>query len=129
MLPSSSPESVGMSSERLQRAFGILQGWLNDGVVSAVASIVARRGRIAGEFYGGRVSPPQLLRRGAVRDELRIDAGLAYPPRDQLRVLPAEIEHEHGTLLGERVQLQPARQTRLLAVVTANCGGNSARPS
>jgi beta-lactamase class C len=46
-----------MSSERLQRAFGILQGWLNDGVVSAVASIVARRGRIAGEFYGGRVSP------------------------------------------------------------------------
>src|SRR5438105_13184136 len=57
MLPSSSPESVGMSSERLQRAFGILQSWLNEGVVSAVASIVARRGRIAGEFYGGRVAP------------------------------------------------------------------------
>ena len=45
----SKPEDVGMSSERLQRAFGILQGWLNEGVVSAVASIVARRGRIAGD--------------------------------------------------------------------------------
>ena len=28
MLPTASPEAVGMSSERLQRAFGILQGWL-----------------------------------------------------------------------------------------------------
>lgn len=57
MLPSASPESLGMSSERLQRAFAILQGWLNEGTVSAIAAIVARRGKVAGEFYGGRVSP------------------------------------------------------------------------
>ncbi len=56
MLSSASPESVGISSERLQRAFGLLQSWLNDGVVSAIASVVARRGKIVGEFYGGRVS-------------------------------------------------------------------------
>ncbi|MCA1554048.1 MAG: beta-lactamase family protein, partial [Chloroflexi bacterium] len=57
MLPTASPESVGMSSDRLQRAFGMLQRWLNDGVASAVASVVARRGKIVGEFYSGRIAP------------------------------------------------------------------------
>ena len=43
--------------ERLQRAFRILQGWLDEGTVTAVASVVLHRGRVAGEFYGGVVSP------------------------------------------------------------------------
>ena len=47
MLASSSPESVGMSSERLQRAFGILQDWLNDATdtgtpAAKVITLVAR---------------------------------------------------------------------------------------
>ncbi|MBI5876243.1 MAG: beta-lactamase family protein [Chloroflexi bacterium] len=54
MLPTASPESVGLSAERLQAAFAQPQGWLADGTVSAVAAVVARRGRMAGEFYGGR---------------------------------------------------------------------------
>jgi beta-lactamase class C len=57
MLPTASPESVGMSAQRLQNAFSILQSWLNEGVVTAVASVIARRGKIIGEFYGGRVWP------------------------------------------------------------------------
>jgi CubicO group peptidase (beta-lactamase class C family) len=57
MLPATSPESAGMTSERLQRAFAVLQGWLAEGVVTAIASVVARHGKIVGEFYGGRVSP------------------------------------------------------------------------
>ena len=48
--------------ERLQRAFRILQGWLDEGTVTAVASVVLHRGRMAGEFYGGVVSPaPEAL--------------------------------------------------------------------
>lgn len=43
--------------ERLQRAFGILQQWLDEGTVTAVASAVVHRGQIAGEFYGGRTAP------------------------------------------------------------------------
>jgi len=43
--------------ERLQRAFRILQGWLDEGTVTAVASVVLHHGRVAGEFYGGIVSP------------------------------------------------------------------------
>ena len=57
MLPTASPEAVGLSSERLQRAFGILQGWLHEGTVTAIAAIVARRGKIVGEFYRGKLSP------------------------------------------------------------------------
>jgi beta-lactamase class C len=43
--------------ERLRRAFGILQHWLDEGVVTAVASVVVQRGQIAGEFYGGSIAP------------------------------------------------------------------------
>ena len=34
-----------------------------------------------------------------VRDELRVDARLAHAPRDQLRVLAAEVDDEHRPLL------------------------------
>ncbi|MGQ9775391.1 serine hydrolase domain-containing protein [Chloroflexus sp.] len=46
-----------MDPERLQRAFRLLQGWLDEGTVTAVASVVLHHGRVAGEFYGGVVSP------------------------------------------------------------------------
>ena len=57
MLPTTSPESVGMSSERVQRAFGILKDWLAEGACTAIASVIARNGKIIGEYYGGKVAP------------------------------------------------------------------------
>ena len=33
-------------------------------------------------------------------DELEVDATLAHPARDQLRVLAAEVDDEHGAFVG-----------------------------
>lgn len=57
MLSTATPESLGMSSSRLQRAFDLLRRWLAEGTCTAVASMVVRGGKIVGEFYGGRVWP------------------------------------------------------------------------
>jgi beta-lactamase class C len=57
MLPTTSPQSAGLSASRLQQAFSLLQGWLNENIVTAIACVVARHGKIVGEFYGGRVTP------------------------------------------------------------------------
>jgi beta-lactamase class C len=57
MLSSVSPTTVGLDPERLQRAFGLLQGWLSDGATTAIAAVVTRRGALAGSFYGGSVAP------------------------------------------------------------------------
>jgi hypothetical protein len=38
-------------------------------------------------------------------DELGVDAALPHAPRDQLRVLSAEVEDENGALLGADRQL------------------------
>jgi beta-lactamase class C len=46
-----------MSSERVQRAFAILQSWLSEGTCTAIASVIARNGKIVGEYYGGKVAP------------------------------------------------------------------------
>jgi CubicO group peptidase (beta-lactamase class C family) len=51
------PTTVGLDPERLQRAFALLQGWISDGVTTAIAAVVTRRGTLAGSFYGGTVSP------------------------------------------------------------------------
>ncbi|MFQ3632006.1 serine hydrolase domain-containing protein [Roseiflexus sp.] len=48
---------AALDPERLQRAFGILQHWLDEGIVTAIASVVLHRGRLAGEFYGGSSAP------------------------------------------------------------------------
>src|SRR5262245_15876538 len=56
MLPSATPASLGLDPERLRRAFALLQGWLDDDVVTAVAAAVVRHGQVAGTFYGGTVS-------------------------------------------------------------------------
>ena len=67
-----------------------------------------------------RVPHAYLLGRHVVTDQLRIDAALADAPRNQLRVLPAEIDHEDGPLL--RSTLRKADDLGLSA-------GNSAPPS
>jgi CubicO group peptidase (beta-lactamase class C family) len=56
MLPSASPASLGLDTHRLQRAFALLQDWLDDGVVTAVAAAVVRHGQVAATFSGGTVS-------------------------------------------------------------------------
>jgi hypothetical protein len=42
---------------------------------------------------------PHRLRADLVPDQLRVDATLPDAPRDQLRVLAAEVDDEDGTLL------------------------------
>jgi hypothetical protein len=49
-----------------------------------------------------RIARADRLRRDLVADELGVDAALAYAARDQLRVLPAEVEDEYGTLFSYR---------------------------
>jgi hypothetical protein len=39
-----------------------------------------------------------------VVDELRVDAAFAHSPRDELRVLPAEVDDEDGALLRCRLR-------------------------
>jgi hypothetical protein len=46
-----------------------------------------------------RVARSHLSGRHAVSDELRVHAAFAHAPRNQLRVLPAEIHHQDGPLL------------------------------
>ena len=53
MLPTCSPKEVGISEERLQRAFALLQKWTEDGTLPGATALVARHGRIAGRFYTG----------------------------------------------------------------------------
>lgn len=45
-LPSASPESVGMSSERLERLDAATHRWVDDGRIAGVVTLVARRGRV-----------------------------------------------------------------------------------
>ena len=46
-LTPASPESVGMSSERLERLTAALQGYIDEGRLAGAVAIVARRGKIA----------------------------------------------------------------------------------
>jgi CubicO group peptidase (beta-lactamase class C family) len=51
----SSPESVGLSAERLERLSGALQTYVDDGKVAGSVTLIARRGRIAYfEAFGNR---------------------------------------------------------------------------
>jgi CubicO group peptidase (beta-lactamase class C family) len=45
-LPSASPESVGMSSERLDRLDDVTHRWVNEGRIAGVVTLVARRGKV-----------------------------------------------------------------------------------
>ena len=59
---------------------------------------VHRRGAAA-EDERVRIARAHRLRRDRVRDELRVDAALAHAARDQLRVLAAEVDHQHRPVL------------------------------
>ena len=58
------------------------------------------RGRAAGEDERARLALPDPLDVGVVREQLGEDAALADPPRDQLRVLAAEVEDQHLLAIG-----------------------------
>jgi hypothetical protein len=64
--------------------------------------------RAAAEHERVRVPGPHRLRRDRVADEFGVDAALAYAPRDQLRVLAAEVENENRPVLvaGKRKDLR-----------------------
>ncbi len=51
------------------------------------------RRRAAGQDHALRPAPRDLLGADVVRQQLREHAALAHAPRDQLRVLPAVVEH------------------------------------
>ena len=53
MLTIGKPEQVGISAERLGRAFALLQGRVDDGAAPGVTGLVARRGRIVGRCLAG----------------------------------------------------------------------------
>ena len=46
VLPSDTPESVGMSSERLQRLDATVHDWVDDGLIAGVVTLVARHGKV-----------------------------------------------------------------------------------
>src|SRR6185295_14952843 len=46
-VPSGKPESVGLSTERLQRVHNAMQAQIEAGNIAGVVTLVARRGRIA----------------------------------------------------------------------------------
>ena len=93
MLPSSSPESVGMSSERLQRAFGILQGWLNDGDVFHLGAehelIAGNAGPLAPGTLTIQGEPPLYLRPPRPLTVTRGGGYLFYPGIRALRAIAA----------------------------------------
>ena len=56
--------------------------------------------RAARQDHRGRLSGDDLRDRHRVRDDLAVDVGLAHPARDQLRVLRAEVDHQHRGACG-----------------------------
>src|SRR5579863_3164661 len=46
-LPTSNPEDVGLSAERLKRVHALVQRYIDQGEIAGAVSLVARRGRIA----------------------------------------------------------------------------------
>src|SRR5579863_7905794 len=46
-LPKSSPEEVGLSTERLKRVHALVQRYINKGEIAGAVSLVARRGHVA----------------------------------------------------------------------------------
>jgi len=45
--PSTAPEDVGLSSERLSRIDSLMQDYIDDGKLAGVVTVVARRGKVA----------------------------------------------------------------------------------
>ena len=79
------------------------------------------RGGAAGQDQRRRIARAKLVGAEPVRDELGVDARLAHPSRDQLAVLAAEVEDEHGPVLGGGLGRREGDDLSL--------GDSSARPS
>ena len=47
----------GFDVDRLRAAFGLLTGWVGEGILPAAAALVARGGKVAGEVYVGQGAP------------------------------------------------------------------------
>ncbi len=59
MLPTGKPEEVGMDAARLEQAFGLLRGWVEDGTLPGATALVARRGVVVGRcWYGDAIREP-----------------------------------------------------------------------
>ena len=76
---------------------------LEEGLVDPRGALGVDRGRAAGEDQRGRVPRPHLVDAERVRHELRVDTCVADAAGDQLRVLAAEVEHEHRPFLRRRL--------------------------
>ena len=61
-------------------------------------------GRAAGQHDGLRILGLDLLDGRGVRDDLGVHPRLADPPGDQLRILRAEVDHQHRTGRGRRLR-------------------------
>jgi beta-lactamase class C len=60
MLATGKPEDVGMDPARLERAFDLLRGWVEDGTLPGATALVARCGIVVGRFWhGDAVRHPQ----------------------------------------------------------------------
>ena len=53
-VPTAEPETVGMSSERLERLDRVMQGYVDRGEVAGVVTLVARRGKVVHFSAAGR---------------------------------------------------------------------------
>ena len=73
----------------------------------------------SGEDQRDGVAAANLFGGDAMRDELRVDPGLSDAAGDQLRVLPAEVDHQHRPLLRKQLGTK---------LDNLSFGGNSARP-
>jgi beta-lactamase class C len=56
MLPDGRSEDLGMDASALERAFGLLAAWVDDGTLPGAAALVARRGHVVGRRWYGRRS-------------------------------------------------------------------------
>ena len=71
-----------------------------DTAIFELGGTVRVHGRGAsGENQRGRVAGRELRSGEPMPHELRVDPRLAHAPRDELAVLPAEIDDEHGAVL------------------------------
>ncbi len=109
---------------------------LEDGRIDPRRPLRVDGGGTTREDQRDRVAVAYLLGGRAVADELGVDAGLAHPSRDQLRVLAAEVDHQHGALLRGCLERRPGHPCgRLRRAHTGertsgvSPAGNSGRPS
>ena len=76
----------------------------NNAGIQLRGAVGVHAGRAAGQHDGLRVLGLDLLDGRGVRDDLREHPRLADPPGDQLRILRAEVDHQHRTGRGRRLR-------------------------